>query len=305
MNKLDVLNQEYNDLNENQKKLNKNEDQNHWKKFFKSKFLIIYFFIFLIVITIISLSLIFTDKSKTKLNAFYAYGTDCPYIINYSEEYVGYGRVGMEIVFELDPNYVAEDHISIYEIPIDNPEEQIFIKDYPLEYTTYNDGSFPNGLYNTYQYVPYNMSNHNKTYSVQVDIDDKSSGDYVGTIELEILTLYNNRKPNGFSISNVNPYGDCYMKYEIFYPEGSGRIEEVYLEDEAGNILSTSKPVTSQYFHYHYQGILYLPANYTSQPQTYKVYAKYSHNITMYGRITQEYQILIDDQITVLPFNPN
>lgn len=302
--KLDVLNGKNINFNKNKKDL-KEEDNNVWKKFFKKKFIIIYTLIFIMIIIILSLSLALTNKNKTNLNSFYEYGSDCSYITNYSEEYVGYGRIGLEICFELDPEYVANDHISIYEIPNNPNQEEIYLKDYPLEYTIYDDGLYPNGLYNTYQYVPYNMSDHNKNYSIQVDINDKETGDYVSTIEIEKLTLYNNRKPNGFSIKNVKDYGDCYMEYEIFYPEGSGRIEEVYLEDELGNILSTSKPITSDFFHYDYHGILYLPPNYTSSTQNYKIYAKYSHNITPYGKIEQEYQILLDDQITVLPFDYN
>lgn len=302
--KLDILDKK--NLNFNNDKKDLKENKNSWKNFFKKKFLIIYFLILIIVIIIISLSLTLTNRNKNKLSEFYVYGSDCPYIINYSQEYVGYGRIGLEMGFEiLDPEYVANDYISIYEIPNDINEEPIFIENYPLEYTIYYDGSYPNGLYNTYMYIPYNTTDHNKTYSAQVDINDKENGNYIGTVEFERLTLYNNRKPNGFSISNVKDYGDCYMEYEIFYPEGSGRIEEVYLEDASGNILSTSKPMTSQYFHYDYHGVLYLPPNYTSDPQTYKIYAKYSHNITSYGRITQEYQILLDDEIIVLPFDPD
>ncbi|BDV03378.1 MAG: hypothetical protein HPPSJP_0990 [Candidatus Hepatoplasma scabrum] len=300
-----ITDEKNNILNNSEKNFNQNEEKNNWNKIFKKKFLIILSLVFIAIIIIISLSLTLTNKNKDKSNVFYAYGSDCPYIINYSEEYVGYGRIGLEICFELDPKYVADDHISVYEIPNDANQEPIFIKEYPLEYTTYDDGLYPNGLYNTYQYVPYNLSDHNENYSVQVDIMDKSSSDYIGTAEIEKLTLYNNRKPNGFTIKNVKDYGDCYMEYDIFYPEGSGRIEEVYLEDQFGNVLSTSKPITSPYFHYDYRGFLYLPPNYTSEPQTYRIYAKYSHNITSYGRITQEYQILLDDEIIVLPFDPN
>lgn len=301
-NKLDILNEKNINFNNNKKNLKKDDDY-FWKKFFKKKFIIIYSLILAMIIIILSLSFTLTNKNKNNLNSFYEYGSDCSYITNYSEEYVGYGRIGLEICFELDPEYIANDYISIYEITNDPAnQETIYIKDYPLEYTTYDDGLYPNGLYNTYQYVPYNMSDHNKTYSIQVDINDKETGNYVSTIEIERLILYNNRKPNGFTIRNVKDYGDCYMEYEIFYPEGSGRIEEVYLEDEFGNILSTSKPITSDFFHYDYRGILYLPPNYTSSPQNYKIYVKYSHNITPYGKIEQEYRILVDE-IIVLPFN--
>lgn len=302
--KLDILNQKNINFNNKKKDLKGNHNENHWKKFFKRKFLIVYFLIMVMIIIIISLSLTLTDRNKNKLSSFYEYGSNCPCIINHSEEYTGYGRIALELSFELDPAYVADDYISVYEIPNDVNEDPIFVDNFPLLYTVYDDGLFPDGLYNIYQYIPYNTSDHNKVYYAQVDISDKSSGDYVSTIEFAKATIYNNRKPNGFSINNVNDYGDCYMEYELFYPEGSGRIEEVYLEDQYGKVLSTSEAVTSPYFHYDYHGFLYLPPNYTSEPQTYKIYAKYMHNITSYGKITQEYNILLDDEITVLPFDP-
>lgn len=53
--------------------------------------------------------------------------------------------------------------------------------------------------------------------------------------------------PNGFTIRNIKDYDDYYIHMK-FYSEGIRRIEEIYLEDKSGNILSTSKPITSDFF---------------------------------------------------------
>ena len=96
-------------------------------------------------------------------------------------------------------------------------------------------------------------------------------------------------------------YGNCYLHYELFYPEGSGKIKNVLLVDEYGNIVSSSKAITGKNFEYDYRGILYLPANYTSKPITYHIDVVYSHNVLPYGDFTKTFRTEIYDNITVYP----
>ncbi|BDV02510.1 MAG: hypothetical protein HPAVJP_3990 [Candidatus Hepatoplasma vulgare] len=64
---------------------------------------------------ILSLSLTLT-KRNDETNDFYAYGENCPYVIDVeSDQYVGYGRIGMAVAFQLEPGYVPSDYVYVFE----------------------------------------------------------------------------------------------------------------------------------------------------------------------------------------------
>lgn len=286
-----------------------------WHKFFKKKFVYIGIIFILILTLILSLSLTLTNNKNNKSDDFYAYNENCPYVINVeSEQYVGYGRIGMVVAFELYPEYVpTDDYVYVYETS-DNLQEEILVREIPIRYDRsikFPDDEYPYGVYSIYDFIPYNFSNHEKNYSIQVNLSDLN-GNEVGTVELNTFTLYDNRTPNGFNISpftnvlnylNIDwSYGNCYLHYQLFYPEGSGKIDEVLLVDENENIVSTSKPITGKNFEYDYRGILYLPPNYTSNPITYHIDIVYSHHIFPYSDLTKTFRMEIYDGITVYPF---